>query len=417
MAEPRTWQEVFDEIQRKSRESGVVYGDPDVYENFIDAEMDMAKVKYPFMHDKSVAEYGVYVVEKRTLAKRRAQMAPPPTAQQFWNAAYAFSRSGPGPTDDGDQLYKLLSSDKLGAIPLGKLWGQTTLKLIPAIGALPTSPLPPGVVKYDFSATDSGAIMYADGHPSEEAYGEWISSAADDKLRRITSLGWVIRVEGNGSWARTGHVLVMDMARDRDRHPWFVLASEWPSEEEQADGGFVIRAPEKEFRDDKLVHGVFPGDKNRTPICKIQPWGKSKDGTGPVLKRFGEDFEFAPVRLGGHRRGKASMWGPELAHVMDWYWDDDEEEEVCYHPSGVEYMRYKPEIAKYRYPALEELPIEGSQGFAGELEGVSSIMVPENFNPLPRFSIPLDEDIEALTITAQSTRIRHPRYISSTPGF
>jgi hypothetical protein len=46
-----------------------------------------------------------------------------------------------------------------------------------------------------------------------------VDASEDTKLRRFASLGWVIHVRPNGSWSKTGHALVMDMDKGRDRHP------------------------------------------------------------------------------------------------------------------------------------------------------------------------------------------------------
>lgn len=208
------------------------------------------------------------------------------------------------------------------------------LKLIPAVGALPTSHIPNFSSPFEYAATDSGAISYPDGHPSEETAPldpkdfsfegksvPTIKAFQDDKLRRFASLGWVVQEDSQGLWKRTGHVLVMDMddREVRHRQPWFVLASEWPSDgEETAEGDFVIHAEETVSRGDNTVAGVFPGDNNRTPICSIKPMHKSKNDRRVVLKQFGPDFQFEPVRLGGHRPVRPSATeGPALAQVMD----------------------------------------------------------------------------------------------------
>lgn len=118
------------------------------------------------------------------------------------------------------------------------------------------------------------------------------------KLRRFASLRWVVQEDSEGLWLKTGHILVMDMddRSVRHRHLWFVLASEWPTDGERET--FSCRAEEI------VLPGVFPGDRNRTPICSIRPVGKSANNKDVVLKQFGEDFTFEPVRLGGHRTGR-----------------------------------------------------------------------------------------------------------------
>lgn len=191
----------------------------------------------------------------------------------------------------------------------------------------------------------------------------------DDKLRRCAALGWVTMESLGGGWEKTGHVLVIDMddRAVRHRQPWFILASEWPTDgDETSEGGFTIYAGEDVERDDSSVPGVFPGDNNRTPICCIKPMWKAKDGR-IVLQQFGEDFEFIPVRLGGHRRAKRSEKGPALARIMEWYWDPDAEQEVCYTKEGLEYMRYNRQSKEYSFPNFSKLSLFGEQG--GELEG------------------------------------------------
>jgi len=369
MATPSSYQEVFDQIDKECRDSGAAYTtDLDGLTDFIAKAMNQARAQYSFMHNKTDGDYSRYILGKQAIAAGRWTL--PPTPKQFWDAAYSFGRSSQIRTGKHSQLYKFLTDYNIDAMPLGKLWGETTLKLLPCLGALPVTDLSDKITNLGYAPTNCGAIYYPDGHPSEDVSHTDLSSSDDDKLRRFASLGWVIKVGPNGSWSRTGHVLVMDMGSDRDRHPWFVLASHYPSEYEQYDGGYTYHVEEKVIRDDTTQDGVFPGDKNRTPVCKIIPWGKSKDAAGSVLNMFGEDFVFATKRMGGHIKAKKDTpWGPDLAHVTDRYWDPVKEEEVCYQRNGNEYLRYNPKTDKYRYPMLASLfrSIHGEVGVEGEL--------------------------------------------------
>ncbi|KAL8874904.1 MAG: hypothetical protein Q9192_009126, partial [Flavoplaca navasiana] len=81
-----------------------------------------------------------------------------PTEEQFWQAAYDYPES---------KLVDYLASERAGPITIGKLYGETMLKLLPSIGVLSAAPLYPEPA-LDFAATDSGAIYYADGHPTEQ---------------------------------------------------------------------------------------------------------------------------------------------------------------------------------------------------------------------------------------------------------
>lgn len=71
-------------------------------------------------------------------------------------------------------------------------------------------------------------------------------------------------------------------------------------------------------RNDSLVPGVFPGDNNRTPICRIMPMDPEGETDLPVLKQLGDNFNFKPERFGSHRPTGSSGDGPALAEVMEW---------------------------------------------------------------------------------------------------
>lgn len=49
---------------------------------------------------------------------------------------------------------------------LGRTYGHTMFKLLPAIGYFPTMPMPRFASGMDFAATDAGAIFYTEDHPS-----------------------------------------------------------------------------------------------------------------------------------------------------------------------------------------------------------------------------------------------------------
>jgi hypothetical protein len=177
-------------------------------------------------------------------------------------------------------------------------------------------------------------------------------------------------------WTKTGHVLVMDMddRKLRHRQPWFVLASEWPTDgEETQDGDFTFYAQKRVLRNNRGVYGVFPGDHNRTPICAIWPYGRQPKKGEVILKQFGENFKFEPARFRGHRCAKASRFGPSLARVMDWYWDPETKQEVCYTEAGLEYMRYDRAPGEYSFPDFSRIEIGGEQGLFGELEDVATL--------------------------------------------
>ena len=110
------------------------------------------------------------------------------------------------------------------------------LWLIPGPNSLPLSEIKAprnSYARFPAALTDSRVISYPDSHPSIDCkkggcgYQMLIDPQEDSRLRRFCPLGWI--AEKRESWHWTGHALVMDMDRGRDRHPWVVLASEWPA--------------------------------------------------------------------------------------------------------------------------------------------------------------------------------------------
>ena len=353
MAKPTSVQDVFAEIENRGKESRVVYESVQVVDAFIEKELEKARHIYTFMKDATVLDYCDYINTLFAQKKRNAMMLPLPTADQLWEAAYNYDplSTPPGTVSD---LQKILSDRRLDSVPLGRLWGECKLELIPEIGALPSTEDEEGLTTFSYAATDSGAISYPDGHSSQsEAPGLKVNPREDDKLRRFASLGWIILVQPDGSWSRTGHVLMIDMDGGRNRHPWIVLASQWPREFEDADGGFTDYAERRVLRDDSTQPGVLPGGHNRTSIARIDPMDKSSEA--PVLKQFGPNFAFSVVRIGGEGSYTGDPeWGPDLAHVMEWYWDPKTGEEVCYGENRKEYMRYSRRTKLYTYPSLPD---------------------------------------------------------------
>ena len=280
-----------------------------------------------------------------------------------------------------DDLDKFMSMAK-PPIPLGTLKGGAVLSLQAAFNTLPeidhdfTPPCP-------YAPTDSVAIKYPDGHPSAETSPLSFSSLSlktappktlaikvgeDDKLRRVCALGWVARKDGN-QWRRTGHVLVMDMddREIRHRQPWFILATSWPGYHDGTiDGDFYDYAAKSVLRNDDQAAGVLPGGKNRTPICMISPLDPKKSKK-PVLKQFGEDFEFEVVRFGGPRNVVPSRFGPALVEVMTWYWDPNLKQEVCYMRKGQEYMRFDRAKQEYSFPNFSDALVQGQEGLFGTI--------------------------------------------------
>ncbi|KAK3170770.1 hypothetical protein OEA41_002852 [Lepraria neglecta] len=374
MATPQTSIEVYDQIDAEATTTGADV-DIETLEPFVKEEIKKAQELYPFMKHRTDTDFYIYVTTKQ-LQKKQTLYQERPTADQFWNAAYEFDPLDL-PSPEPTELEKFLFSNRLDLIPLGKMYGGIKLALMPGVGSLPISKIESNITLPP-ARTDSGAISYPDGHPSEECSSGHqinmvIKPSEDRKLRRFASLGWIMTAVDGSHWDYTGHVLVIDMDRGRQHHPWIVLAHEWPNEEDEGEErDFKIHAEEQVECDDSSAEGVFPGDQNRTPIAKLRHIGKGPETNVPFIKQFGQDFEFTLERKSGDRRVQLSKWGPGLAHVMGWHWDEKTKEEVCFAKNGREYMRYNRATGGYRYPSLNDIPIDGEQSLFGELAAMST---------------------------------------------
>lgn len=250
MAQPQTVEDIFEGIFQAAKDTHFAYR-PTQYGRFVEGELDKLRRTHGFMKDVMGRDYFNWRMRTLNQQKTLELVQPAPTAEHFWNAAYKFS---PHTTPAGTvtKLEKLLSSRRLGSVHLGRLpeMNDGQLKLIPGLAALPPTK-EEDRTDLHYAATDSGAIGYPDERPAgPDKHRRVVDASEDTKLRRFASLGWVIHVRPNGSWSKTGHALVMDMDKGRDRHPWFVLPSHWPSEFEDADGNFTTYAEKKILRDD-----------------------------------------------------------------------------------------------------------------------------------------------------------------------
>ena len=370
--EPTSAERVWEQIRTWALEKED-FTDAWEHEEWLKAKIDAAKSRFPFMQNATVGDYTGYIIRQMADANQNAAAAryiPNLTERDFWDAVYDFDPRRPD-QPEVSRLEKIYDSGQLQTLSLGKIYGTTTLKLLPCQGALPTTESRSFHPPYGYAVTVGGAVAYPDGHPSEEMALSKLEAKAlptvrdddDNTLRRFTSLGYVLQESRftKGVWEKTGHVLVIDMG-DKDvrhRHPWFVLASEWPTDgEETAEGDFYYRAKEHVWRDASAEPGVFPGDKNRTTICRIDPMTRGDER--PVIKQFGEDFLFNPAPIRGCSDSDTySEYGASLAHVMDWYWDPKAEQEVCYTKQGLEYMRYDPLTKQYLFSNLGKLSFGG----------------------------------------------------------
>ncbi len=163
MSQSRTPEEVFDKIEQDAGRYETQ--DPREHRRWVKVQLAAAQEQYPFVRDKTSADYIHYHVRKDASEIEAANAGPPPSSKEFWNAAYASDPFDRKSSSEPDAPQNIFTSGRLGLITLGKVYGHTTLKLLPRIGALPTSEMPDEDPAFDFAATDSGAISYPDGPP------------------------------------------------------------------------------------------------------------------------------------------------------------------------------------------------------------------------------------------------------------
>ena len=204
-----------------------------------------------------------------------------------------------------ETLVGLLGSETFDPVPLGKLRGEQKMALIPTMGCLEFNEIDSAnYPDLEYAETNTEAISYADGHPSEDQLFLRVKSDDDLKLRRFAVLGRVQMQSKSGCWEYTGHVLVIDADEGRDHHPWLILATEWPMEDGDMDwdGNDMHHAEKRVKSNDASARGVLPRDKNRTPIARLKHYGQKTNPTKLFLAQLGPDFEFDLVRTGGDRR-------------------------------------------------------------------------------------------------------------------
>ena len=318
----------------------------------------------PFMRGATVDDYNEYIWQQANAKSRRREeernVGLGVSPQEFFEAALDFDPVGKGMHSRDTLLAKLQRSGRVPPIPLGKIYGDKLYYLIPGADSLPRSVFNvEGGFRpnYNVAQTDSVAINYPDNHPSQEyARGSsrfnTVMSHNDGFLRRVWSLGFLAERLGDDHWERTGHAVVMDMGRDRAKHPWIILASHWPNSNGGDDGDFIVRAKSQPRRDEPGVHGIFRGDTKRTPIAKLMPL-EDKGDKRHLFKQFGPDFNLYLYRRGGlfhtvYNTKRYREYHPDLVRVMGWYWDATAKVEMCYAENGKELLCYDRVSGNYK---------------------------------------------------------------------
>ncbi|KAL8936804.1 MAG: hypothetical protein Q9211_004012 [Gyalolechia sp. 1 TL-2023] len=263
------------------------------------------------------------------------------TASQLWHRLYHHPLIT---RDQSNQLAKFMNDSLFPeVIELGKLNGETPCRLAPRLGLLQE----PVATFGNLTLPDvlASAVSYAEGHPSEEEVS-LVVSRDDTVLRRFREIGNIIIKSEGGFWYMPGHVMVMDL--DRDRHPWLILAKTWDTDEDEPR---TFTAPDTVARNDRAALGVLPGNNNRTTIARLTPLRQPSAQSKPFLLQFGAGFEFGLQRAGKEvpRAERRSQQGPSLAKIMNWF-QRPNGEQVCFNERGIAYMTRNPSTGAYSYP-------------------------------------------------------------------
>lgn len=311
-------------------------------ENPTRARFAEAKARFPFMKDISYTQYTDYWCRHALEAVRnRHQSTPAYSAREFWHKLYHDPLTNAAETN---AFCKFLNYSYFAeVIDIGKLDGETSLRLAPGAGLIDNGE--DLFDDLDWADDGASAVSYAEGHPSE---GEVrLISPKDGILRRFWEVGYILMNIGTG-WVKTGHVLVLDVEKGRDRHPWIMLAKTWETDEDEPK---TITVPDRVRRGDRSAFGVFPGNQNRTTIAKLVPIEDSRAKPTPLLKQMGSNFTFRLQRSGKAttREEARSKYGPDLAQAMTWF-KRPSGEEVCFDKQRNEYMTCDPVTGTYSYP-------------------------------------------------------------------
>ena len=224
MARFTTAEEVFDSFGQEAHSEGLSRGDARKHLQWMKEKMAEANKIYPFMANMTLKDYFDYRSRYNAGVIKESQISNTISeGLSFWRAAYDFDPLNiPGRSN----LEKMLAKGKMEPLILGKIYGKVTMSLLPGIGALPVHD-PDFNPPLDYAATDSVALFYPDGHPSEDMVYQNLKESPpptapttrtatikpnqDDRLRRCACLGWVIQEEAWKGKKKTGHVLVIDM--------------------------------------------------------------------------------------------------------------------------------------------------------------------------------------------------------------
>ncbi|KAL8903190.1 MAG: hypothetical protein Q9207_004083 [Kuettlingeria erythrocarpa] len=275
------------------------------------------------------------------------------TAQELWQKllCHPFTNDA-----EYNEFCKFINFSQFPeVVELGKLYGQTRLRLIPGTRILDlwTDEEDPDLDKFndklEYADHGGAAVEYVKG---PLFWGDSDrTSPPQGRLRRFHDAGYIFMYTGK-RWVMTGHVMVIDLDSN-PRQPWLILAKTWTDAEDEAE---TFTAPDRVAKDDTSALGVFPGNKNRTTIAKLVPYGPSSVSTAPLLLQFGPECHFGLLEGG---KENLVQQGPALAKVMAWL-KRPNGQEVCFDHNRNVYLSRDPRTGQYsdfeRAPLADKSP-------------------------------------------------------------
>ncbi|KAL9043939.1 MAG: hypothetical protein Q9214_002890 [Letrouitia sp. 1 TL-2023] len=292
---------------------------------------------FPYLKKKGVEEiYTRFLAFESELASEKAYR-PRLTAKAFWYNLYTL----PLTSDKGTSSLGHFLNNDFEHLDLGLLKGKTPLRLTVEIGNFLYMQDPPNLPEYDWIEPPDGAS--AVGYlPEPLPNGQnRVPVERDGPLRRFMEIGTVSWWRF-GEWEPTGHIMVIDLDKDRQRHPWIILSNEWVDS-----WGESVIADSKVETVNSNTPGVFPSDQKRTTIAQLVDRhglttridDPKKD---PFLRRLGKGF---------HIELKSVTDGKNLVRIMQWNQRAHSTVEECYADgTGRIYLEYDREKNEYMLP-------------------------------------------------------------------
>ncbi|KAL8881733.1 MAG: hypothetical protein Q9198_001121, partial [Flavoplaca austrocitrina] len=160
MSQPPTREEILARVHQETLDNFIIAAPSYEYDAWVTRRFQEYEdeLELPHLRNMTLEEFHLYNIRVRDIKIQAAIADSIPTEERFWQAAYDYPES---------KLVDYLASGRVGPIRIGKLYGETMLKLLPSIGVLSAAPLDPEP-SLDFAATDSGAICYPDGHSTKQ---------------------------------------------------------------------------------------------------------------------------------------------------------------------------------------------------------------------------------------------------------